>query len=148
MNTRGASTSTDPLDLLIILCVGHVLTHPLRIVESPHRQLYKHSELREDIEVVKLLRLLLFTEWVSLWCFCQILPPGVLVEYFSTTSPVRCDFPYRYEVSAYVIPRCDETCFSRQRPISLSFSDGPGLRHSCSRSYMHRSAQATTVIHR
>ena len=35
----------------------------------------------------------------------------------------------------YVRPRCDDTNFKRDTPISRSFSDGPGFRHSVSRSY-------------
>ena len=35
----------------------------------------------------------------------------------------------------YVRPLCDETNLRRQRPISASFSEGSGFRHSFSRSY-------------
>lgn len=38
-------------------------------------------------------------------------------------------------VITYVSPRCDETYFSRARPICASFCDGYGCRHSCSKSW-------------
>jgi len=37
--------------------------------------------------------------------------------------------------SAHVRPRCEETYFKRASPISASFAEGSGLRHSVSRSY-------------
>lgn len=37
-------------------------------------------------------------------------------------------------IRPYVSPRCDETHFKRQSPISNSFSEGSGLRHSFSKS--------------
>lgn len=39
------------------------------------------------------------------------------------------------ERGPYVKLLCDETCLRRASPISSSFSDGSGLKHSVSKSY-------------
>lgn len=46
----------------------------------------------------------------------------------------------------YVSPRWEETNFRRARPISRSFPEGPGLRHSDSNSYRHETKPRQQMV--
>lgn len=83
--------------------------------------------------------------------FGSILASGVFVKVIEPATPSVSPLPsfihwwaeFDKKKKTYVRPRCDEIHFRRQRPISRSFSDGVGLRHSFSRSCIH---QPSTIL--
>ena len=68
--------------------------------------------------------------------FRHVLTPGVLVEEIGTVQcvSVRQWRGYLGRKSAYMRPRCDETCLRRLSPNSTSFSDGSVFMNSFSSS--------------
>ena len=67
--------------------------------------------------------------------FGYILPTRIFIECVWPIITIRSLYTIDQRRRAHVNPRCDETYFSRASPISDSFSDGSGFRHSVSRSY-------------
>lgn len=67
--------------------------------------------------------------------FGYILPTRIFIECVGAIITIRSLYMIEQRRRAHVNPRCDETYFRRASPISDSFSDGSGFRHSVSRSY-------------
>lgn len=70
-----------------------------------------------------------------MWSFGYILPTRVFIECVEPRLAIRSLRMIDQRSRAHVNPLCDETYFRRASPISDSFSDGSGFRHSVSRSY-------------
>lgn len=131
-----------PFELFGFLLLGHLVANAVRVPESPHRQLLEDTDLGENIEFQKFVRFLIVSEGIGFVGRLRIvLAAGVLVEISepSTVKSVRLsDIPSKAQRCTYVRPRCEEIHFRRHNPISNSFSEGSGLRHSASRSWNQR----------
>lgn len=70
-----------------------------------------------------------------MWSFGYVLPTRVFIECVKPRLAIRSLRTIDQRGRAHVNPLCDETYFRRASPISDSFSDGSGFRHSVSRSW-------------
>lgn len=126
---------TYPLRLLRILSLRHPLSHPVCVDQRPLGELEEDTDLGEYVKFRELFRGLLRAEGVAGGCFGHKLSACVFVKYVWTEAHVRYRSVCVHQGFSHVRPLCDETNLSSARPISDSFSDGPGLTHSVSRSY-------------
>lgn len=139
--------ATYPCSLVNFPLLWQFLSDPVCVPECPHCQLVQDTKLQEDIEIIESVWHLVFSKGIGqMGGFGSILAPRVFVKVVepatSTKIPISLINPSIHSfieflsgIRTYVRPRCDEIHFRRHRPISRSFSEGVGLRHSFSRSY-------------
>jgi hypothetical protein len=84
--------------------VGHTLSHPVRVPESPDSKLMQDSNLEEDVELAKLLELFLVAVGITGRGFGLILSPGVFIPVGIANN-----------VSASTLPDGRELTYSRPR---------------------------------
>jgi hypothetical protein len=84
--------------------VGHTLSHPIRVPERPDSKLMQDSNLEEDVELAKLLGLLLVAIRIARRGFGLILSSSVFVPVGIANN-----------VSASTLPDGRELTYSRPR---------------------------------
>jgi hypothetical protein len=83
---RASGRPAYPCGLLIGRILGHLLPYFVGVPERPYRQLVEDADFGEDIEVGKLAWFFVGAKRVSLGSFGNVLPTGVFIEYFQTSS--------------------------------------------------------------
>lgn len=137
--TKSRSELAYPFCLVGFLLLGHLVANAVRVPECPYRQLMEDTDLGKDIKFQELVRFFIISEGVgNVCCFRIVLASGVFVEIIKPASTAE-SVPLSRIASnihqfTYVRPRWDEIHLSRHNPISNSFCEGSGLRHSTSRS--------------
>lgn len=110
----------------------------------------ENTKLLEYIKLRELVRDLVVTEGVGqMGSFGIVLASRIFVKVLESRFKASCQLRRhrdRERPSTYVRPRCDDTHLRRQSPISMSFSDGSGLRHSVSKSYQGREDQQSAFV--
>lgn len=132
-------SSTHPGSLIDLPLLRHFVTDVIGVPKRPHRQLVQDTKFQEHVELGELVWLLLVPKRVlHMRCFRIVLTARVFVEIIEPIATSLLAFPRTAHTvqgkEAYVRPRWDDTHLSKQRPISINFSDGPVLRHSFSKS--------------
>lgn len=84
--------TTNPLCLINFPLLRHPLPNPVRVAKRPDTQLMQHAQLLKDIEIAKLLGLLIIPERVRLMRRLRIvLTAGVLVKVLMGQAAMRRD---------------------------------------------------------
>lgn len=126
-----------PFCLISFLLLWHLIANAVRVPERPNRELVEDSDLGKYVEIKEFVWLFIVSEWIrDLRRLCVVLPAGVLVKIVKSASAAKVSWVIpNGEQCTYVRPRCDDIHLRRHNPISSSFCEGSGLRHSASRSW-------------
>ena len=150
---RATVALAHPFGLFSFLLLGHLVANTVGVPECPNRQLMEDTDLGKDIEIQESVWFFIVSEGIgALRCLRVVLTSGVLVEIIEPASTAKSAhlLPMASTENRYthVSPRCDDIHLRRHSPISKSFCEGSGVRHSASRSCSREKKPVSTVATR